>query len=660
LSLLLPEAYMKRVGFCLGCDSILESGLAAYRGSEERGIGVRMMISPFRNFNYDYCAMKGYIFDLRGDEPKDNYTQPLHSIGKLLQEMDMGDEMLCESLADEIRKAFDADGNLDLAQLEKIASLHLFELVGDLDSARRILQNTDNTEDVLIRSFNIVLSEDNAGGLSQQDRALIQKHYTENPAIAAGIAERYYVNLKSEYRRLSPQERAVLIAMIADDAEGGRLNEIINQIGGADYQAILDAFELTVECLRSYLTRNAFDLYGCSGLICEAVRGFTVDRFARKIPDPVKGEGLFMKLVNEQQEEICVLGAAILMASVYTQRRLGKELIEVRLRGFKNLVEKRYAKETDRLWFVVSVRMKIDELREKIEDLSINEAFDFVFSEELGKKWMKNAVSTLTMDELLTLHEMVRLGTNGGKYESMMQLLQEKLFNLDFVREKVKAGQELSRRYAEFFDLLPTSKRNEQQDIQAFLQNLKHEEAVNERFAQYRYRFSYGCYVSMSDSDKTKINQAVGTEVAEFDQMPREKRIEVVEKTVESFGVVSMVKKGRGGRLTPFALFGFGFSILSVLLLLVPAIVQVYTSGSIDQTLFWEMLAGFIPSYYAFVPVYVFLLHSITYLCLNHRNRLARANVATLLAGILPILIFVAAYVLFYLLGIKVDFSWLQ
>ena len=99
---------------------------------------------------------------------------------------------------------------------------------------------------------------------------------------------------------------------------------------------------------------------------------------------------------------------------------------------------------------------------------------------------------------------------------------------------------------------------------------------------------------------------------------------------------------------------------MSVLLLLVPAIVQVYTSGSIDQTLFWEMLAGFIPSYYAFVPVYVFLLHSITYLCLNHRNRLARANVATLLAGILPILIFVAAYVLFYLLGIKVDFSWLQ
>ena len=64
-------------------------------------------------------------------------------------------------------------------------------------------------------------------------------------------------------------------------------------------------------------------------------------------------------------------------------------------------------------------------------------------------------------------------------------------------------------------------------------------------------------------------------------------------------------------------------------------------------------ILSFINPFYAIIPIGVFALHAITYSCLKYRNTLKRANIITLLCGILPVVVFVLAYIVFYLLGVS-------
>ena len=88
--------------------------------------------------------------------------------------------------------------------------------------------------------------------------------------------------------------------------------------------------------------------------------------------------------------------------------------------------------------------------------------------------------------------------------------------------------------------------------------------------------------------------------------------------------------------------------VLALAAMLLPAAVIPISLGAFD----WQHISGkffnyFLPAFAA-IPVAVFALDVAVFLCLKEGNRVLRANLITLLCGVLPAFLFSVGYIVCY------------
>lgn len=134
-------------------------------------------------------------------------------------------------------------------------------------------------------------------------------------------------------------------------------------------------------------------------------------------------------------------------------------------------------------------------------------------------------------------------------------------------------------------------------------------------------------------------------------------KLRIVESTIQVFGTIK--KHKRKGRLPYCGIFiwAFAFSLISMLILSLPSIIVPAGLGTLDATHILEKFIYFFKPYLFALPVYVFLLELIGYFGFKHGKRLKRANIITILCGILPIVMFTISCILFYYIRIDLPFS---
>ncbi len=654
ISMILPISYIKNIGFSYGCTSIPNSQYDIQHGATVVPMNIRIVIPAIKEFNFEYYSNTSYVFDMRG-QGKDNYDNSLHSIGKLFQELDFGKTTICDNYIQKIKRAFNDDGSVNYELLERIAALAIFEIKNDLPTARDILKTYPDEEDIVLKSLNVMLKEENKASLTSDDRGLIVNSYINNSTIASSIEEKYCTFLTSSYRSLSMDEKNALYAIIAAKEDASRLEKFLESIHLKDYQAINDAFNVTVEVLKTFINNNDSDIRTLKNFLFVAVESFDIKRFIGKVPveQVTQGELFFECVLRENDSKLRTLFSAILMASVYKTNAYAGNL-EIRIRGFKKLTE-HLCSSIDKISFLVSVKLKLEEIADQILELNL-EPRDFVFNHNYGEKWIQGVIDDASIMELLKIYEIVHLQTQ-DRYESLQNCIVNKLLDLSYVRTNVISGQKVYELYQQFYNqILPRNVREQHLDIADYLDGLKYEQDINDAFAKYRYDFAYECYKTLSNNNQKKIAINVGVDVSTYSAMPKEKRVNVVEHTIDEFGTQDQTPKGKGKKRKPFALWAFGFGVLSGILLILPAIIQALVLNQNDIT----QIVGSLNPIYAITPLYVFLLHICSYGCLKSRDTLKRANIITILCGILPVLVFVIAQIVFYYIGIKIDLTFLK
>lgn len=655
ISMILPISYIKNIGFSCGCTSIPDPQYDIQRGASVVPMNIRIIIPEIRDFNFEYYSNTSYVFDMRG-KGKDNYENPLHSVGKLFQELDFGKVTICDNYIQKIKKAFNDDGSVNYELLERIAALAIFEIKNDLPTARDILKAHPNEEDIVLKSLNVMLKEENKDSLTGDDRDLIVQSYFNNSNIASSIEDKYCTFLTSSYRSLSIDEKNALYAIIAVKEDATRLEQLLKNIRLLDYQAINDAFNVTVEVIKTFIRNNGSDVSLLKNFLYVAIEAFNIKQFIKKVPieQKTQGELFFDRISKEYDSKFRTLLASILMASAYKTNASTGE-VEVRIRGFKKLSD-HLDSAIDKISFLLSVKLELEEIDNVIPELGLESPFDFVFNHNFGKQWIQGVVNATSVTELLKIYEIVHLQTQDG-YESLQNCILDKLLNLSYVRSNVICGQEAYENYKHFYNhILPQNEKEKHLDISTYLDGLKHEQDINDEFAKYRYDFAYECYKTLSNNNKKKIATNLGVDVSAYSAMPKEKRVNVVEHTIDEFGAQEKNPRGKGKARTLFALWAFGFGVLSGILLILPTIIQALVLNQNDIT----QIMGSLHPICAFVPLYVFLLHICSYGLLRYRNTLKRANIITILCGIVPILVFIIAQIVFYYLGVSIDLTFLK
>lgn len=659
LSLILPVRFMRKIGFCIGANSVPDGEMKSINEhGEDQIISVRIWVPEIINFDFDTYASFYYVFDTKNG--RDNYSKSLSSTAKAIEEINLCDKNRAEDFSHQIARAFDDDGNVNLELLEQISALYLFILKKDIECAKTILNmgaGADSfREQAVIEAIQFLLEDDNSKQITADERSTIINAYNSNKNIAQAVEESLFNYLTVSYASLDEAEKNELIKMIANDAQGERLENVLSKLKNGDFNALSDAFKLGLKVLEVCCEANGIEIISNKGIVQELIEFFDISNIYKKIPTDqlTNGEEFFLDAWNTDNSKLQQLSTAILMASVYSSDT-AEELRTVRIRGFKRMLSASGLSALKQLDFIIMVRNIVWEIADDISELKIPDSrFDFLFNDNFGEFWCNELVNSLSVDSAIEAYKLV------GSYEKLSIAIRNKLFNLDFVKSNVKSGDPVFAKYDEFFKTLSQDQDIQNRvEIKEYLEYLNFESKVSDDFAKYRSDFAFECFKTLSPVNKRKVMKAGISEIP-FSEMQKQEKIKAVENTIIVFGSVTKVKTHNRIQMKPFVIWAFGLSVLSSILLILPAIIQVIALGTVDLTLFIERIIGYVVPWAVFIPLCVFALNIASYLLLKEENRVKRANIITLLCGVLPVFMFGLGYLMFYFWGIDINIPSLQ
>ncbi len=664
LSVLLPLSFMKKIGFCIGAANIPDEDFSIIKNDgNTESLSIRIWLPESRNYIFESLASYYYVFDTRaqGENYRDNYNQELSTTAKVLDEINLCDQNQTKRFSDYIASAFDSHGNLNAAVLKRNSALFMFEVKRDVDSAKEILNmgfdGGDIQEHAFTRAASILLRQENIQYLSLQNKNAIVLGYKKNNRIAQELESSLFDYLSTTYASLVPDEKKLFAEMVYNDVSGKRLNSYLKKSLRGDFQARVDAFDFSSKILDVALKQSGNNLYSIKDLVKTVVEFFDIGDCFRIIPpgQMTSGEAFFNCIPQYERTELRQLMTAILLSSAY-KKLVPEDHCEIRLRGFKKILPNIDEKHINQFEFILGVRNKILEISELIPELDIENQFDFLFNIKFGEFFVSEFIQRLSVEEALDAEKLVKSRTSQRLfYESMSTAIRAKLLDIKFVKKHIKSGAVASERYIEFFRTLPQDKKSEAAEIDSYLSELNHEFDINEEFGHYRYGFAQECYNTLSADNQNEIKQSISQRKAKDTSL--DERLLFVEEIIRVFGTIKGHK--RKGRLSYCGIFlwAFGFSLLSMLILSLPAIIFPASLGTCDSAHILEKFIYYFKPYLLALPVYVFLLELVIYFCFKQGNRLKRANIITILCGILPIVIFTLSCVFFYYIRIDLPFS---
>ncbi len=663
LSLLLPPQFMKKTGFCIGTSNIFESFLPFINDAgKTETASVRIWLPEIKNFDFNAYAAQYYVFDTKTD--RDNYTQELSVAAKTVHELDISHQTRASGFARAIAPAFNAFGQVDCSMLDKLCALYSFEMKRDVPSAKEILKmgssGSEQQKHAVLSAVEILLAPDNRSLITAAERKMIADECQKHPDIAQLCEEPLLDCFALSFNSLSETERRLLINMTAKDKTGDRLEKVCGFITD-DFQSRSRAFGFVCEVLAAACKNSRFAVQENAGIIAKAANIFGIENCYRIIPrEQISGgEAVFDEILKISGAETKSLSAAILMMSAYADGA-AQECCKIRINGLKRFFEKSGLKKADQFDFLLGLRNKMLEISDEIPLLSLDTQFDFLFNNKSGELWINSLIDGLSMEEILEVDDLVKSRRmNRSPYESMTDALTSKLLKLEFVKENVKNDNPVNKKYIDFFRLLPQETINAHADIKDYLDNLGFQAQISERFSAFRYNFAYGCFKTLSETDKMHVLKNSSSDSFMSVSDPDEKT-RIVEGTIQVFGTVKRGRMKRRRSIKPFAIWAFVFSIIAALLLALPPVVESIAVSGYDVSLISSRVAGFVkPAFFA-VVAYVYLLNTVSYFLLKTGNKLFRANMITLLCGLLPIAAFAAVNLLLYFTGFNINLPFLQ
>lgn len=666
LSMFLPLAFMKKIGFCVGSTKIPDEDYSIMKNDgNTESLSIRIWLSESKNNNYNSLSSYCYVFDTNAQIGKcqDNYKEELSVTAKVLDEINLCDQTKAKMFSDAIAKAFDSQGNFDVEALKKYSTLLMFELNQNANSAKEILDMGfagDNKQQLLfIRAAQVLLRTENIQYLSSQDKNAIVLGYKNNNQIAQELEDPLFDYLSSTYTSLGQDEKILLGEIVCNDTSGERLNTMLAKIRKSDYKEIIVAFDFSIQILDVALKRSLNNLYSLKNLIKTIVEFFDIDNFFRIIPQSqlLSGEELFDIIPQYESSELRQLMTAILLSSAY-KTSTPEAYCEMRLRGFKKMLPFIADGHINQFEFILAVRYKILEIFDILPELNDRTKFDFLFNIEYGEKFVSEFIANLSFEETLESEKLLKNRTSQQMYyERMSTAIIAKLLDVDYAMNQIKCGSNLYYRYVDFFGTLPQEKRVETAEINKYLDELKHESNINEKFAKYRYDFTHECYRTFSAENKKQV-QHDNTSIKTYEEIPEmAEKLRIVETTMRVFASIKGHKIKCTQSYCGVFIWAFAFSLLSMLILSFPAIIYPASLGTFDFAHILGKFQYYFKTYLFALPIYVFLLEVVSYFVLKRGNKLKRASIITILCGIIPIVCFTLSCILFYFIRIDLPFN---
>ena len=665
MSMLLPPSFMKKIGFCMGAASVMDEDVSVMKndGSTE-SLSIRMWLPDSASMRFDSFASYCYVFDTRSNTLRDNYDKELSITAKALEQVNLCNQSQVTKFYDYVAAAFDYEGKFDTAKLQRNATLCLFELKPDVNYAHEILSLGINGDDAQQRAFvsaaQTLLTPQNYQRLSAQDRKTIVAAYTDNPSFARIIENQLYGYFSVSYATLDATEKKLFAEMISQDLSGAKLRDFVEKasLGKADDKVA--AFDFVIKTLDVVLSRNGNDIRAIPDLIQTAIDLFDIEKTNDMQPcgKSTLGEKFFERIAEHDNAELRPLLAAVLLASAYKQSTL-EELCDVRLAGLPKLLARLDGGHLAQVDFILTVRYFILEIADLTPQFGIDNQLDFLFSTRFGRSIAVKAINASTIAELLQADRLVFVRAQQRLiYESMSTAIRNRLLDEKFIKANVVSGTETAQQYISFFNSLPDNKKADAVEISYYIDSMLRMTDITKRLAEYRYKFTQDCYNTFSPANQKLITEKVD-KLKKSDHSKSEE-LHFVEQTIGVFGENERVV--RKGVMTYCGVFLWAFvlSLVSFLILSIPAIIIPASLGSFDWATILTKFTYYFKSYMFAVPVYVFLLQVVCYFAFSQgkrHKRLHRATVITALCGLLPTLVFVLAYLVFYYVRFYLPFA---
>jgi hypothetical protein len=264
------------------------------------------------------------------------------------------------------------------------------------------------------------------------------------------------------------------------------------------------------------------------------------------------------------------------------------------------------------------------------------------------KPGMKNPLAN-SVSELLTFYnDTARCG-----YTKINDLLTRQLLDVRYVESKIKAGSREHKEYERFIAALPSDMID--QDINTLLQNLYSQGSRSNKNRDFRYLMALTRFAHLSEDRQLFIMQNVGVRsAAELETLSdKNKRLKFVafidhmyNPKIDKPSVINELPVGVS------MLWSVIWSLVSFVLLILPALVQYLVDGSVGFVQRLNNYAGFL--FIGGIPVLELVgLTACYFLTKIWRNKGVRTYKIGMLVN-LPILVFVVVYLILFYSGISI------
>ena len=662
ISAILPVRYMSRIGFAIGVKSFSNEAIRIPRnGTAPEDVSIRIWLPDLANYRFENFAHSYYVFDIKAG--RDNYTPSNSAFFKALTDINLSDAYGVGDFLTGLNDAFSADGSVNLQLLETLSAIYLLGLHRDPETARRVIKSSNGQDSVqlraLVTAISVLLDPQNYSVVSAGDFSDIIKLCASNNKInevTAKFVIHYIATSYQVYKRLEDADKRILIDMLASDNNTGMLCKLYDswwEVSNAEEQKEVFSSALKISC---DILDDKIGRYGDRAYDVRDVLSETISFFKKPIEDSVNE---LMDIAFAYQNDVTRKYAiAMIMAPSYTNGG-NSSILGIQIECFKKKCSKMSAK--DQLRLIIEIRTTMVQIYEEVQanasSLGWTNPHSFFISHNDGRTWCETLVGVIpglksplssNILEMLQMHsDLLRADF---PFPELTRMVRTKLLDYGYVYEKIKSGRSLE------FDKYDQFIKNEIQGVEIrselnkWIEDRDQErksvissERFSEALTQF-YTFSY-------DDRKNVMIRAELKDTCDLANLSADDKKRFVE---EVSNVRKHTTRHNRKKFTFFAdnigiLLAVVFPIISLVLLIIPALIQWIASPNIE---FMARIQAYLPFIVILLPAFELVGLTACYIATNNASRKTKRTM--IIGGLvnLPFVVFDIVYLVLYFTSI--------
>lgn len=581
---------------------------------------------------------------------------------------------------------FNKDGNVDLYNIEKAVVLSKFDSNKNIDTAKEVLEfyfnNHDkmNEDQIVIMASRLLLK----AKLHLESLQILKKLFTINEKFRTSLCNDYFNYLVEIYiDNITSQNKATfelldeILSVAKNIDENSLFTEPLNKIFpdppvqpnqnyfkllfGIYYETKFDKVLIQIVEYLHFKNTASWNNFVLKNIYQECIL------FEKSNKQDLYDELFIKRFKNNVNSEIVNKAFFTMIASVCTN------LDEIKDRNFINL---RYAYLVDYLKHKFSGKEIVYGL---FEFSNVFKRFTVLFNNYnyrnislkfgtgsylLPKKDVIDVVDLLTFEEKIDILMNTSFMSKLTNYTVLFEVLNERCISLDIVQNNIKSYSSLA---VKFYNLLLNGAFIHDQnytEVVKYIEDIQQNDNIRQEFLNYRLEFSKKQFDLLDNEEKESLARNYGNvdeilvDVSETDLKCFNNRKKLLDDIYINYKNTFKVNIFKEEGLKKYFIRGIGWAFFEIiisclLLLLVPTFK--YFSLNLD---FVFLVKEFMTSEMLVFLMYIIVLFSSIYFvnyCDNEvkdkRKCLRPALLYSFLLGILPLICFVATYLLVYYFG---------